>query len=303
MFFKNAIIYRITKPFSYSADEFQELMQARRFVPCSGIKPSSFGWVSPLGNTDDAPLLHEVGGCLLMCARREEKVVPTSALNEAILEKVSKLEAIEDRKLRGKERQNIRDNTLAELLPRALAKSKQVMGYISAADDLLVIGTSTSTEAEMFINCIRDCIGSFSVVPPQIRQKPQDVFTHWLLHRKLPDNFSLGDQCDLLDIEDTSTVTCRRQDLDTREIRAHIEAGKICTRLGIRWHGDLKLAIDKDLGLRQIKLESLNDDVIADEDPIAKLDAAFVNMTLEFSRFLPELFSALGGELRDSGSS
>ncbi len=302
MFFNNAIIYRITKPFSYSSDEFQALMQTRSFVPCSGMKPSSFGWVSPLGNADDAPLLHEVGGCLLMCARREEKVVPTSALNEAISEKVSKIESVEDRKLRGKERQNIRDNTLAELLPRALAKSKQVMGYISPADDLLVIGTSTSTEAEMFINCIRDSIGSFSVVPPQIRQKPQEVFTHWLLHRKLPDNFSLGDQCDLLDIEDTSTVTCRRQDLDTREIRAHIEAGKICTRLGIRWRGDLKLAVDKDLGLKQIKLESLNDDVIEDEDPITKLDAAFVNMTLEFSRFLPELFSALGGELRGSGS-
>lgn len=35
-----------------------------------------------------------------------------------------------------------------------------------------------------------------------------------------------------------------------------------------------------------------------DVDPIAQLDAAFVNMTLEFSRFLPELFSALGGETR-----
>jgi recombination associated protein RdgC len=236
---------------------------------------------------------------MLMCARREEKVIPASALNEAILEKVSKIEAIEDRKLRGKERQNIKDNTLAELLPRALAKSKQVMGYISPSDDLLVVGTSMSSEAEMFINCVRDSIGSFSVVPPQIRQKPTEVFTHWLLQRNLPDNFALGDQCDLLDIEDTSTVTCRRQDLDTREIRSHIEAGKICTRLGIRWRGDLKLAVDKELGLKQIKLESLNDDAIEDEDPIAKLDAAFVNMTLEFSRFLPELFSALGGEHRE----
>ncbi len=299
MFFKNAIVYRITKPFTYSGAEFSELMQSRLFIPCSGIKPSSFGWVSPLGNIDDAPLVHEVGGCMLMCARREEKVIPASALNEAILEKVSKIEAIEDRKLRGKERQNIKDNTLAELLPRALAKSKQVMGYISPSDDLLVVGTSMSSEAEMFINCVRDSIGSFSVVPPQIRQKPTEVFTHWLLQRNLPDNFALGDQCDLLDIEDTSTVTCRRQDLDTREIRSHIEAGKICTRLGIRWRGDLKLAVDKELGLKQIKLESLNDDAIEDEDPIAKLDAAFVNMTLEFSRFLPELFSALGGEHRE----
>ena len=91
-------------------------------------------------------------------------------------------------------------------------------------------------------------------------------------------------------------MICRRQDLDGPEIRTHIEAGKICTRLGIRWHGDLGLAVDKDLGLKQIKLESMNDDIIENQDPIAKLDAAFVNMTLEFARFLPELFAAMGGE-------
>ena len=239
--------------------------------------------------------MHEVAGCLLLCARREEKVIPPSALNDAMAEKIAKIENVEDRKLRAREKKDIKDNVFAELLPQALAKSKQVLGYISRKDNLLVIGTSTTSEAELFINCIRDSIGTFSVVPPQVQQKPQDVFTSWLLGRSLPENFSLGDQCDLLDIEETSTVSCRRQDLNTREIRAHLEVGKICTRLGVRWH-DLKLSVDKDLVLRQIKLESLNDDNIEDEDPIAKLDAAFVNMTLEFSRFLPELFSALGGE-------
>ena len=295
MLFKNAIVYRITKPFELESEEFEQLLNSRRFVPCSGFKPTSFGWVSPLGDFEDAPLMHEVAGCILLCARREEKVIPSSALNDAMMEKIAKIEAVEDRKLRGQEKKSIKDNTLAELLPQALAKSKQVLGYISRKDNLLVIGTSTTSEADLFINCIRDSIGTFSVVPPQVQQKPQDVFTNWLLHRSLPDDFLLGDQCDLLDIEETSTVSCRRQDLDTREIRSHLEVGKVCTRLGIRWH-DLKLSVDKDLVLRQIKLENLNDDSIEDEDPIAKLDAAFVNMSLEFSRFLPALFLALGGE-------
>ncbi len=296
MLFKNAMVYRLTRPFAPSSEEFVDLLNNRSFVPCAGMRPSSFGWVSPLGDIEDAPLMHEVAGCYLLCARREEKVIPTSALNEMVLEKVAKLEGVEARKIRGKEKQSIRENALAELLPRALAKSKQVLGYISPKDNLLVIGTSTPAEAEMFINCIRDSIGSFSVTPPQVKRQPQEMFTHWLLHRKMPEDFSLGDQCDLLDIEDTSAVSCRRQDLDTQEIRSHIEAGKICTRLGIRWH-DLRLAVDKDLGLKQIKLENLNDDQIEDEDPIAKLDAAFVNMTLEFARFLPALFDAFGGEV------
>jgi len=296
MLFKNATVFRLSKPFQLAVDELIALLEARRFVPCSGIRPSSFGWVSPLGDQEQAPLAHQVAGCTLLTARREEKVVPVSALNEAMLEKINKLEAAQDGPLRAKDKQSIRENTLAELLPRALPKSKQVPGYISPADRLLVIGTSTASEAELFINCLRDSIGSFAVTLPQLQGKPQDLFTHWLLNRKLPDNFTLGDQCDLLDLEDTATISCRRQDLDTREIRSHIEAGKICTRLGLRWHGDLKVVVDKDLTLRQIKLESIEEDQLEEDDPVAKLDAAFVNMTLEFSRFLPALFSALGGE-------
>jgi recombination associated protein RdgC len=300
MFFKNACVYRLTQPFMPTAEELLELLNNRAFVPCSGMRPSSFGWISPLGDVEDAPLLHEVGGCYLLCARKEEKVVPTSALNEIIQEKVAKIENAEARRIRAKEKRSIKENALAELLPQALAKSKQVLGYIQPKNDLLVVDTGSATEAELFINCLRDSIGSLTLTPPQIKQKPQDVFTRWLVNRQLPENFAFGDQCDLLDIEETSTVSCRRQDLETQEIRTHLEAGKVCTRLGIRWRGDFKCTVDKDLILKQLKLESLNDDQIEDEDPIAKLDAAFVNMTLELSRFLPELFDALGGETRSA---
>lgn len=93
-------------------------------------------------------------------------------------------------------------------------------------------------------------------------------------------------------------MSCRRQDLGTSEIRIHLDAGKICSKLSIVWHGDLKVSIDKDLILRQIKVLSSDDLVDEEIDPIAQLDAAFVNMSLELSRFLPELFSALGGETR-----
>ena len=296
MLFKNACIYRLSKPFNLTADELNERLAERAFVPCSGLKPSSFGWISPLGDIEDAPLVHEVVGSMLLCARREDKVVPPSALNEAIAERVKKLENLEGRRVRAKEKANIKDNALAELLPRALARSKQVLGYISPKDQLLVVGTGTSSEAEMFINCLRDSLDTFPVVTPQVKSKPSDVFTRWLLQRNLPDDFAFGDQCDLMDPEDTSTVTCRRQDLATSEIRSHIEAGKICTRIGLRWHGELKFAIDRDLALKQMKRESSNDDTPEDEDPIARLDTAFATMVLELAQLLPALFTALGGE-------
>lgn len=299
MLFKNAFVYRLTQPFTHEFDELLRQLESRSFVPCSGIKPSSFGWVSPLGDAE-GPLLHEVAGCFLLCARREDKVVPPSALNDLIAQRVERVEASEGRKLKSKEKAGIKDECLSDLLPRALPRSKEIMGYISPGDDLVVIGTGSAPEAELFLDCLRDSLGSLPVVPPQVKSRPTEVFTHWLANRKLPEHFALGDQCDLMDPEDGSTVTCRRQDLATSEIRGHIDAGKLCTRIGIRWHGDLQMAVDKDLALKQIKVESSDDSTEVDEDPTARMDAAFANMTLEFSRFLPALFSALGGENRET---
>ncbi|MBD3649463.1 MAG: recombination-associated protein RdgC, partial [Pseudomonadales bacterium] len=66
MLFKNARVYRLTSPFSLEIDEFTARLADRTFTPCSGIKPSSFGWVPPLGDPD-GPLVHETAGCLLLC--------------------------------------------------------------------------------------------------------------------------------------------------------------------------------------------------------------------------------------------
>lgn len=297
MLFKNAYVYRITSRYDLSSEELEQQLEKCLFKPCSGIRPSSFGWVPPLGDPEGS-LIHEVSLSILLCARREDKIVPASALADVLAEKVDRVEQLEGRKIRAKEKQRLKEDAMAELVPRALPRSKQIQGYINPADKLLVVGTSSAQEAELFINCLRESLGSFAVVPPQVKSKPSDIYTHWINTRKLPENFSLGDACDLVDPEDGATVTCRKQDLASQEVRSHIEAGKICTKIGLRWHHDLSVTVDKDIALKQIKVESSDDSTDYDDDPIAELDAAFVNMTLEFARFLPALFSALGGENR-----
>ena len=298
MIFKNAHLFRLTDQLNWDDDVLTESLEGFRFKPCSGVRPSSFGWISPLGDPE-GPLFHKVGGSILLCAKREDKVVPSSALGDVLAEKIERFESLEGRPVRAKEKQRFKEDALVELLPRALPKSKQIFGYVTPADNLIVIDTASTPEAELFLTCLRDTLGSLPVTPPQIKSKPADMFTHWLKTRKLPDNFSFGDQCDLFDPEDGSAVSCRKQDLNTREVTVHLDAGKQCSRLSVIWYGDLKLTIDKDLILRQIKLLNSDDPAEDDEDPIARLDAAFMNFSLEMARFLPALFTALGGESRD----
>ena len=99
----------------------------------------------------------------------------------------------------------------------------------------------------------------------------------------MPEDFTFGDQCDLFDPEDTSAVSIRRQNINTNEVRAHLDTGKTCNKISLIWQGELKVLIDKDIVLRGIKILS-SDDAIDDDDdgdPIAQLNANFVNMMLE----------------------
>jgi recombination associated protein RdgC len=294
MLFANVFVFRLTRSIEISSEDLESQLVRGRFVPCSGIRPSSFGWVSPLGS-EDSPLVHSLNGCHLLCARREDKVVPSSALNEQVAERVARIEQVEGRKLTSQERQSLKDDALASLLPQALARSKQILGYISPGDQLLLVATASRIEAELFVNTLRMALGSLPVIPPPIRTNPADYYTRWLLQRKLPDHFSLGEQCDLVDIEEGSTVNCRRQDLATQEVRNHLESGKICTRLGLVWRGDLKFSVDRDLALRQLKFVDVVGE-LDDDDPIARLDAEFAHESLTFRQLLPDLFNALGGE-------
>ena len=57
MLFKNAFVYRLSQPFEAGADALAEQLAENAFVPCSGTRPSSFGW-TPVLDIEDAPLVH-----------------------------------------------------------------------------------------------------------------------------------------------------------------------------------------------------------------------------------------------------
>ena len=235
----------------------------------------------------------EVDGRYLMNGKREEKVIPLGAINDLVVEKIEHRKSLEHGALSNSEKRRIKEEATIDLLPRALPKSREIIGYISPIDSFLIINTPHSSDAELFINCLRESLGSLLVVPLQLKENPSKYFTQWLLNRNLPENIVLGDQCDLRDIENGATVTCRHQDLSAREIRNHIESGKICTKIGLIWYGQLQATVDTDLVLRQLSMGTRENN---EEDPESQFDTALAETALTLSRFIPELITALGGE-------
>ncbi|WP_428398250.1 recombination-associated protein RdgC [Marinobacter salarius] len=302
MFFKNARIFRFTRPVQMEAEQLESKLEADAFKPCGPQELSRQGWVAPLGKHGET-LVHAAGGYMLICLQKQEKILPNPVVKEFVEERCEAVEAEQMRKVRRKEKDEIKEQVLLEMLPQAFPRNKRTYGYLSLHDGLLVVDAPTAKVAEEFASHLRKSLGSLPVRPPAVNQSPAFTFTGWLQETvDLPEQVVLGTDCWLEDLsQDGGKVTARGLDITSDEMRSHLDAGMQATRLTMTWDDNVSFSLDEDLGITRLRLgdallEKL-DDVDAD-DALARFDAAFSLMTLELSRMIPELLEALGGEDR-----
>jgi len=129
MWFKNLQIYQLADDFTLTPEELHEAMQDKAFQPCQGLDTHRSGWTSVLGKHGDQ-LVHATNGRLMFCMRREERILPASVVREAVEEKVDEIELRENRSVGRKEKTDIKDEIIVDLLPRAFTRSQRSYGYI-----------------------------------------------------------------------------------------------------------------------------------------------------------------------------
>ncbi len=115
LWFKNMMVYRLNRDIPLSADEMEKQLDAFTFSPCGSQDMSKTGWVPPMGNRSDA-LTHENNGQIMICARKEEKMLPSPVVKQALEAKIDKLEAEQSRKLKKTEKDSLKDEVLHSLL-------------------------------------------------------------------------------------------------------------------------------------------------------------------------------------------
>ena len=298
MWFKNLHLFRLTSPFSRDAEELHGRLAEHAFRPCASLELVSHGWVCPLGRHSEQ-LAHGANGCLLVCARREEKILPAAAVRELVDEQIVAIEEQEARQVRRKERERIRDEVLHDLLPKALTRSRRTFGYVSVADGLLVVDASSAKAAEEFVSLLRQSLGSLPAQPCVTRNAPSAVLTGWLADQP-PADITLGDEYELREAgEDGAILRCRRQDPEAEEIQTHLRSGKHAVKLAIAWNDRLSCLVDSALGIRRLRFSGLVEEEragVAADDEASRLDADFSLMTMELSQFVPRLLELFGGE-------
>lgn len=122
------------------------------------------GWVSPMGARSEA-LTHENNGQIIICAHKEEKILPTPVIKQRLEAKISRLEADQGRKLRKTEKDALKDEVLHSLLPRAFSHFSQTMMWIDTLNGLIMVDCASAKKAEDTLALLRKSLGSLPVVP------------------------------------------------------------------------------------------------------------------------------------------
>lgn len=305
MWFKNLQLYRLTQPIELTAELLAEQLSEHRFQPCGSQELSRAGWVSPLGRHSDE-LVHESNGYLMVCSKRQDKILPSSVVNDFLEEQVLEIESTESRRVSRKERTSLKEEVIFSLMPKAFPRSSLQFAYISLRDNLLVINSSSEKRAEDLITDLREALGSLPLIPLAAKNLPIDLMTQWVNSGELTDNFELGEECELRDNADVSgVIRCKNQNLSSDEILNHLKTGMHVNKLALSWNERVDFMLDEKMAIKRLRFSDLVQEK-ADEaevdDVAGQFDVDFTIMTLELSQFVAALMSALGGETESADS-
>lgn len=298
MWFKNLRLYRLTEQWTLTPEELNERLGEFSFNPCGNLDMMRYGWVPPLGR-HGSEYVHAAGGYIMICAKKQEKILPAAVVNEQLEEKAIAISEAESRSVGRKERQTLKDEIIFSLLPKAFTKSSLDFAYIATQEGLIVVNASSAKRAEDLLSALREALGSLRAIPVTPKNIPTQVMTHWLRDAQLPPEFELREECELQAGKDGRVIRCKNQDLYADEIRSHLDSGMFVNKVAITWKETIHCIIDDQLAIKRLKFEDKIQEQANDRNPESKaeqFDADFAIMTLELKTFIGALLKAFGGE-------
>ncbi|CBL45832.1 DNA recombination-dependent growth factor [gamma proteobacterium HdN1] len=300
MWFRNLLMYRFTQTIDLSPDTIEAALASKAARACGSQELATYGFFPPLGKSADGPLVHASNGFLLLAARREERILPSSVVRDGVQEKIEEIEIAQARKVYKKEREQIKDEVIQSLLPRAFLRRTPTYAAIAPALGLVIVDSASFAKAEDFLSTLREALGSLPVRPISVQIAPSATLTEWVKTQQAAADFTILDECELRDAkEEGSVVRCKRQDLASEEIGRHLDAGKQVTQLSLNWQDKISFVLDEKLSIKRLRFEDLlQEQALNDggDDYLSQQDASFTLMMLTLTEFLPRLLDVLGGE-------
>lgn len=273
MWFNNLRIYTLTE--AIQGDVSAKLAEFP-FTPCARLDPVKYGFVPPVPNGTD--YVHIVNGCALICAKRQEKILPGSVIKELLDAKVAEL----GRPVGRKERSTMKDEIIFSLLPNAMTRSTLTYAYIDTTNGRIIVNSPNAKRAEDLLSKLREALGSLKCLPYSVASNPM---TGWVRESQAPRQFEFGEEIELQSPKDGRVVRCKRQDLTATEVLNHIESGMHVSKLALVWKEAISFVVDGSMAIKSVRYA----DSLVDKSDGDTFDQDFAVMSLELRNMLGAL--------------
>jgi len=294
--FKNIIVYRIAEGWQADLTALEEALAKTPFAECGATQERSSGWVPPRGEAH-GPLAESVAGQWVLRFMTEAKVLPGPVLARKVKEKAERIERETGRKPGKKETRELKDEAKLDLLPMAFTKQGSTWVWIDREARTLVIDSGNQSRADEITTALVEQLPGLSLALLDTQTSPQAAMAHWLREQEPPAGFSIDRECELKSAsEDKAVVRYARHPLDIDEVRAHIEGGKLPTKLAMTWDERVSFVLTEGLQLKKVALLDTALEGQSQDDGGFDTDVALA--TGELSRLIADLVLALGGEGR-----
>lgn len=294
--FKNAIVYRLNHSWIPDLQAIESSLDQNRFIPCGPTQARSAGFIEPRGEPN-GPMVESIDGQWIITLCVENKKVPGSVVQQHLLERLKLIEANTGRKPGRKESKELKEEIILELLPKVFPQQHTVRVWVDPRERLLVIDAGAQGKADMMMTELVKAIEGFGGALIQTAESPAVCMAHWLKTQENPNNFTVDRECELKATDESkSVVRYGRHALDIEEVKQHIEAGKMPTRLALTWSDHVSFVLSDTLQIKKITLVETETGE-GGEGKDNGFDADVAILTGQLKLLLPDLFEALGGEV------
>lgn len=291
MWFKNIQLFRFNSDKLPSQDDLTQALEKRLFSPCSKLQPQSMGFYAPLPEAEE--LVHKDQDYLLIAIKRQERLLPASVIKEFLDDKVQEIQQEQDRKVGRKEKADLKEQLIFELLPQAFTRSSLMHLVIDHEQKLLLIASPSQARAEEAMKLLRDCLGTLDISPLASCQDISGFLQQSFLGQHSP-NFHPLPEFELKQPgEEEATLKHRNHGLTDDEIKSHLSQGWQVSKLSLEFRDMLSVNLDQLGHLKRLRYLDTGEDTQdrVDDHPAARAAHEFAIWVRIISKFNSDLLA------------
>jgi recombination associated protein RdgC len=261
-----------------------------KHTPITQHQAISIGFISPFGKNSDM-LFSSIEGAYLFYFFIETKTVDASYIKEQIESFIDeKRKEDPDFKLSRQDKNELKEKIINEALPNILPKSKTIPVIVDTENKQIIFGNKSPKFIEQILILFARAFGEFEYTEFS-KNEAEKILNSWIVDKDLPERFTLGYNCKLVNSHEKDTVMYRNHDLEEDKVMEYIANGYDTKQISVCWNDVLDLTVSSDLTLSGFKNSDSKEEPDND-DPHVVFEAEFAYNLAILRGFLPSLINA-----------